>query len=344
MLFQKILKNSINNNDFFKIRKNQTRIDDNVRYIPNFPKTMKTCNNISSSIENSDYNDTFLSNNIIAQNYIGKYKDLILNKSDIVEQNYQNFSKYKNLKNYTEKIPLRNDKRFIFKKEGNRLYKSESNNNIIRNSFYLSQKIDKKEIPNYKVHYTNTNRYFDKKRTDITDNSILEKYNNKQGFVDYQNKIIEFQNENRKISEDKRNIKEMNLFNSRLNELNKINRENNFFKNLETQKLIGKKNSKLRYKFLLDEQMKHNLNDKLMNESLTYNDLIQNEVNIQPKSCTVDANIMHKNKIVEINPYKQRNYFLGKSQLKNNIILNPQKFYKLNKYFFPRNDINELNY
>ena len=91
------------------------------------------------------------------------------------------------------------------KKEGNRLYKSESNDNVIRNYFYLSQKIDNKEIPNYQAHYTNNNRYFDKKRTDITDNSILEKYNNKQGFVDYQNKIIEFQNENRKISEDKKN-------------------------------------------------------------------------------------------------------------------------------------------
>ena len=68
--------------------------------------------------------------------------------------------------------------------------------------------------------------------------------------------------------------------------------------------------------------MKHNLNDKLMNESLTYNDLIQNEVNMQPKFGSIDTNIMHKNKLVEINPYKQRNYFLGKSQLKHNIITN----------------------
>ena len=53
-----------------------------------------------------------------------------------------------------------------------------------------------------------------------------------------------------------------------------------------------------------------------MNENLTYNDLIQNEVNMQPKLSSVDANIMHKNKLVKINPYKQKNCFLGKSQLK----------------------------
>lgn len=343
MLFQKILKNSINNNDYFSIRKNKIRKDENIRYIPYFPKSMKAhYNNLSNN--NNNYDDAFLSNNISAKNYIGKYKDIILNKSNIVEQNYKNFSKYKNLKNFTEKIPLRNDKKFIFKKEGNRLYKSESNDHIIRNYFYLSEKLDKIPTSNYKVHYTNTNRYFDKKRTDITDNSILEIYNNKQGFVDYQNKVIEFQNENKKISEEKKNIKDLNLFNSRLNELDKINRENNFFKSLETQKLIGKKNLKLRYKLLLDEQMKHNLNDKIMNENLTYNDLIQNEIKVEPNFSTIDANSIHKNKLIEINPYRQRNYFLGKSQLKHNVITNPQKLYKLNKYFFPRNDINEFNY
>ena len=98
--------------------------------------------------------------------------------------------------------------------------------------------------------------------------------------MDYYNKIVEVQNENIKTSQEKKNLKEKDLFKSHLKEINNIKFENNYFNNLATQDLIGKKNSKIRYKLLLDEQVKNNLNHKLMKESLSFRDLAGNKTNI----------------------------------------------------------------
>ena len=355
MLLQKILKNTINNNDYFKIRKSQSNKDKNIRYFLKNENNISNHNSSQYSIDNNGFKNSLLANNISAQNNIGKYNEKIIDRQNVVERNYKNFNKYKD--NYynklhpenNNKIPWRNEPKTLFKREGNRLYKSDSVGNIFKNYFYLSEQLDNNKNNNnnkIKRHKYNNyyNRFFDKRRTDITDNSIIQIKNNKQGFVDYYNKIIEVQNENIKISEEKKNLKEKKLFSSRLKEINDIKFENNYFNNLETQDLIGKQNSKLRYKLLLDEQVKNNLNDKLMNESLTYRDLVQNKINIPQKDKINDRQFLNFNKFVEINPYKQRKYYLGNSFLKKDTINNPQSLFKINKYFFPKNDIDEINY
>ena len=362
MIFQKKIKNSINNDDYFKLRQSRVKREGNIRYV--LYNVNKSKNNNQNSYNINRYpnnsNTSILSNDISAQNYIKKYKDRIINREKIVEENYKNFNKYLNHENNKlnlkklngYKIPIRNVGLNIFKKEGNRIYKSLSNDNVFQKSFYLSQNMDNnikvnKSINNpnklFKSQYNN-NKYFNKMRTDITDNSIIEINNNKEGFVDYKNKILEIQNENRKISEEKKNLKENNLYNSLLEEQNKINRENIYFNNLITQDLIGKRNFKIKYRQLLDEQVRNNLNDKLMNESLTYNDLIKNQTNMSPEKFKTEKKNFNKNSLIEINPYKHRNYYLGDSQLRHNIITNPVSLFKINKYFFQKNDVDELNY
>ena len=376
MILQKILKKVINNNDYFKLKKINTDRNASNKYLPNLTNNLTHRNLSQDNIKNNIFEIPALSNNISAYNNIAKYKEKIINRQKVVDQNYKNFNIYKN--NLFKKIHLRNNQNFDFnnnnnnfislnneqkngiKREGNRIYKSESAGNIFKNYFYLSEQLDnfnnvndinniynkfntnkfqnKKNINNY------YKRYFDKRRTDITDNSLLQIKNDKQGFVDYYNKVVEIQNENIKISEAKKNLKEINMNKSRLNELNNIYLENNYFNKLATQDFLGKKNSKLKYKLLLDEQVKHNLNDKLMNENISYNDLIKNKKNIPQKDKINDRTFLNLNKFVEINPYKQRNYHLGNSFLKRDVINNPQSLFKLNKYFFPKNDLNEINY
>ena len=356
MLFQKKLKNSINNNDFFRMRKIQDNSNTNNRYILNNSNNLKNYN-FSSYYGNNNYsNDLILSNNISAQNNIAKYKQNIIKRQNIVEHNYKNFNNYKdnfynkiNMRN-DNKIPLPNEPKTIYKREGNRLYKSESTGNIFRNYFYLSEQLDKNntnnnKIENDKAHNMNySKRFFDKRRTDVTDNSIIEINNNKNGFVDYYNKIVEVQNENIKRSEEKKNIKEKNLFKSRLKEIKKLKLENNYFNDLSAQDLIEKKNFKIKYKSLLDEQVKNNLNDKLMKENLSLSDILKNNNYLPKKNYLNDREFLNINKFVEVNPYKQRNYYLGNSFLKKDVINNPQSLFKINKYFFPKNDIGEINY
>ena len=217
MLFQKILKNAINNNDFFKIRKSKENKYTNNRYLKNNSNNLSNLNLSQFNIDNSNINISLLSNNISAQNNIGKYKEKIIDRQNIVEQNYKNFNKYKdNFYNklhsrYNNKIPPRNGPKTFFKREGNCLYKSGSTGNIFTNYFYLSEQLldNNKNNSNNKINYkiyniNNTNRFFDKRRTDITDNSIIQIKNNKQGFVDYYNKIVEVQNENIKTSQEKK--------------------------------------------------------------------------------------------------------------------------------------------
>ena len=98
MLFQKILKNAINNNDFFKIRKSKENKYTNNRYLKNNSNNLSNLNLSQFNIDNSNINISLLSNNISAQNNIGKYfilyKEKIIDRQNIVEQNYKNFNKY----------------------------------------------------------------------------------------------------------------------------------------------------------------------------------------------------------------------------------------------------------
>ena len=145
--------------------------------------------------------------------------------------------------------------------------------------------------------------------------------NNKQSYVDYKNKILEYRDINREISEQNKNFHEKRIFNNRLKEQDDINRVNNYYNSMAAQNLIDEKNKKFQYRFSLDEQIKNNLDNKLRNENISYNDVFQSK-NYLPK--------INRPKLIEINPYKHRNYFLGNSQLRHNIITNPLSMYKIN--------------
>ena len=348
MLLQKIIKRTINNCDYFKLRNSEIKKCETYRNILPFSNNnMKMQNNISFNIKKNNLgeNTNYLPNNISSNNCFGKYKDKILNRVNIVEPNHQTINKYLNIKSSSFRAPMRNHKfnniSNNFKTVGNRIYRVDSEDNIFHNKFYLSQKLnqdeneeDNNQNQNNNVNYF-PNRFYDKRKSDITDNSIIEISNNKQSYFDYYKKRIEFRDINRQISEQNKNDREKKLFASRLKEYDNINRENNYFSSIEAQDLIEKRNMKFLYKSSLDEQVKNNLSDKLKKESLSFNDLIQNTKYL-PK--------IKKPKLIEINPYKHRNYFLGNSQLKHNIITNPLSFIKINKYFFPKNDVGEINY
>ena len=362
MSFYRQIKNVINNNDYFLLKRNSQ--------IENEPENTRY--NISSIIIDNTNNDSFnnsinpnspnnssifLSNNILAENNIGKFKEKILNRENILEQNYKNLNNYQNniynnnidnLKKHYKKIPVRNYQDNMDRKGGKRIYKSVSSGDALKNNYYLSR-LDNQvnninnnnnilNNTNYFINYTN--RTLGKKKTDITDNNFIQIYTNKQNFVDYYNKNVEIQNENRKITEEKKFKKKNNIFESRLKEQNEIKMENNYFNNLATQNLIGEKKSKIFYKNILDEQVKNNINDKLMNENLTYDDILQNKNEIYKKHNNMtDRKFLNKNNFVDVNPFNRRNYFLGNSFLKNDTILNPQISFNNNKYIFPPKNI-----
>ena len=343
MLLHKIIKNTINNSDYFRLRNDKLRKSETYRNIAPFSNNGKIQNN-RYYIHKNNLEKNFEPNNNSTHNCFGKYKDRIINKFNLVQPNSQTLNKFLNIKSSTFKYPMRNDINNTFKTVGNRIYKVDSEDNIFHNKFYLSekQKYDENEnedknIQNQSNNNNNyiPNRYFDKRKTDITDNSIIEISNNKQSYVDYKNKILEYRDINREISEQNKNFHEKRIFNNRLKEQDDINRVNNYYNSMAAQNLIDEKNKKFQYRFSLDEQIKNNLDNKLRNENISYNDVFQSK-NYLPK--------INRPKLIEINPYKHRNYFLGNSQLRHNIITNPLSMYKINKYFFPRNDVDELNY
>ena len=335
MSFYRIIKNSINNNDFYRNRGNKLEEED--LYINNK--------------DNTDYdinNKNFLSNNIVAENNIGKFREKINNREEIIERNYKNLNDYQNnnryidnsydLKKQYRKIPVRNYQENKYRNSGKRIY-NKNPDNALRNNFYLSQldiSNNSNNNLNYYIDYSTT-KTLGKKKTDITDNNFIQIYTNKRNFVDYYNKKVEIQNENKKITEEKNTKKKNNMFESRLKEQKEIKMENNYFNSLATQNLLGEKKSKIIYKNFLDEQVKNNISDKLMNENLSYNDIIQNKNYSYKRDYMTERNFLNKNNFVEVNPYNRRNYSLGNSFLSNDVITNPQITFKHNKYIFPEN-------
>ena len=334
MNFYRHIKNFINDNDYFKIRMRENREKANIFDLK------------EEDLKKNDISDRiFLSRSIGAENNYGNLKEKIMNKEQIIEQNYKNLNKFQNnlykndysLKNHYKKIPYRNYPETVNKLSGKRIYKSDSSGDVLKNNFYLSQlDLSNNSILNNSNYYINyTNRSLGKKRTDVTDNNFIQIYTNKQNFVDYYNKNREVQNENKKITEEKNTMKKNNMFESRLKEQKEIKMENNYYNSLVSQNLLGEQKSKMMYKNILDEQVKNNINDKLINENLTYNDVIQNRNYLLKNNKMSERKFLNKNNFVEVNPYNRRNYFLGNSFLKNDIINNPQINFKLNKYLFP---------
>ena len=404
----KILKNTINDNDLFRYENSE--INDNKRIydldlfyqkkfsnnnnnnknnynIKNNNYRILENNNINyqneyNNIENRNYYninenkklDPIFAYDIEAENNIGKYKQKIINRSNIVEQNYKKFNEYQNNKfnrinlrysqennkeiypynnininspfksndyykkgntpnpsiNYLDNMNI-NQNNIITSKVGNRMYKSNSTGNIFQNKYYLSN------FERAKSPYNIPNKdYLGKRKTDITDNELMNvRGNNENGFYDYCNKKVEILLDNQRMVEDKINQEKINKYNSRLEEQNEIKIKNNFYNNLNTQNKLDLKNSKIQYKNLLDEQVKNNINNKLLNENLTLGDVVLNKFYLSEKSNAPNTNFLNKNRFVEINPYNRRNYFLGNSALRYNVITNPQVQYMTNRYLFP---------
>ena len=327
MSFYRRLKNVINNRDYFYNKRKE---------INEYELSQLEDNNIND-------NKKYLYNNIIGENNIRKYKENIANRENIIERNYKNLNIYQNNRYNNNHllnnkiIPLRNNQDNIYNYSDNRMYKSESTKDVLKNNFYLSQlnnKNDKLNNSNYYINYTN--RTLGKKKTDITDNNLIQIYSNKQNFVDYFNKNVEIQNENKKMTEEKNNNKKNKKYESRIKEQKEIKMENNYYNSIATQNLLGEKKSKMIYKKLLDEQIKNNINDKLMNENLSYEDIILNKNYLLKNNNMTDRKFLNKNRYVEVNPYNQRNYDLGNSSLENDVIVNPQIIFKHNKYIFPQ--------
>ena len=327
-------RNNFNNNNYITLK-------------PNFNINIDNFNsrNYASDNENKKF-DSILSNDIEAENNIGKYKEKILNRSKIVEENYKRFNEYQN--NRYNKINYKYNDSLIKKtpepkmnyldnnnnKLGGRLYKSVSTGNIFQNNFYLSDFENKNKYNNIL-----NKEYMGKKRTDITNNELINMREN-NGFYDYCQKNLEVLLNNKKMVEDKEKKEKINKYNSREQEKNEIEIKNQYFNNLNMQNKLNIKQSKIKYKNLLDEQIKNNINNKLLNENLTFRDVVQNQFYLSKKNNIPDINFLNKNRFVEINPYNHRNYSLGETTLKNNIIINPQKQYKNNKYIFPQNTEN----
>lgn len=350
MYFQRIIKNSINNNDYFYRKRKESIPDENIRYNHYIKDVNSNDNDKSDTAFFDNKNNTFnlfLSNKIVSENNIGKFKEKINNRENILEQNYKNLNEYQhntyenalNLKHNYKNIPKRNTIDASFRSSGKRIYKTGSTHNVFQNNYYLSQLNNSNNITNNILNFYN-NSSVGKKKTDITDDNIIQIINDKAGFVDYHNKMLEYQNENKRISEENKNKKKNNKFNTQSKELNQIKMENNYYNSLTTQNLLGKKNSIMRYKNLLDEQVKNNISDKLMRESVTFDDVVQNKFYLKKKGNMTERKFLNKNNFVEINPYNHRNYFLGNSFLQYDTINNPQIKYNYNKYIFPQNNVN----
>ena len=373
LFYQKKYSNTNNKNDYNIKNKNYSILENNNANFQNEENNLENRNyyNINENMKL----DPIFAYDIEAENNIGKYKQKIINRSNIVEQNYKKFNEYQNSKfnrinlRYTqdikdEKYPYnninipfksndyykkgntpnpsinyldnmnQNQNKIITSKIGNRMYKSHSSGNIFQNKYYLSNFEQSKSPFNIP-----SKDYLGKRKTDITDNELINmRGNNDNGFYDYCNKKVQFLLDNQKMVEDKINQEKRNKYNSRLEEQNEIKIKNKFYNNLNTQNKLDLKNSKIQYKNLLDEQVKNNINNKLLNENLTLGDVVLNKFYLSEKSKSnvPNTNFLNKNRFVEINPYNHRNYFLGNSSLRNNIITNPQVQYKTNRYLFPQ--------
>ena len=390
--YQKKYSNDYSNaNNIFNNNNNYQILENNVNNVNNYQMLENNANNYQIENENLDNKNYFnnnenkklneiFANDIEAENNIGKYKEKIINRSHIVEENYKKFNEYQNNKfkrvnmRYTNEnnnanknininngenfdnvnIPLNHKNIFFMKgktpnksmnyinsnkpnnnfvnnRVGNRMYKSQSTGNIFQNNFYLSNFEQGKNSNNSINH---NHEYLGKRRTDITNNELINIRENK-GFYEYCNKKMEILLDNQKMMEEKINKEKINKYNSRIKEQNEINMKNKFYNNLSTQNLLEIKNSKIKYKNLLDEQIQNNINNKLLNENLTLGDVVLNKFYLNKKSNVPNTNFINKNRFVDVNPYNHRNYFLGNSSLTNNVIINPQDQYNSNRYILP---------
>ena len=356
----RLIKNVINDNDFFKLRKSYDKHKKlpklesiepkNLILHKSYVKNINGLNNEITPINNS--NISSFPNDIESENNIGRYKEKIFFHLNNAENNYKIFDHYKNknLKrlNLANKFLEKNGKcsNGVFQNYTNLsnsikinpyLSKSLSSRNILQNRYYLAT--PDKDYLN-QPFFLFKSRYMGKKRTDITNDDLIflsDMKNN--GLIEYKKKNKEYLNDNQKMVEDKINKERVNHLYEVLREQRENIKKSHFYKNLYSKGLLNSNCCKVNYKKLLDEQVNSIVDDKLVNENLTYRDVIQNQIYLNNKNSLKDRKFLNANKFVDVNPYNQRDSYLGETSLKHNTILNPQVRYNINKYFFPQ--INE---
>ena len=339
-------RNDFNNNNYINLKSN-------INDINNLENRSYILDNDNKEL------DSILSNDIEAENNIGKYKEKILNRSKIVEHNYKRLNKYQNdiynkinykINNDKYNSFIRKDKEdgLIIKTPSQKLYYLNNNDNS-RLDYKLNNSASSKnnfQVKYYLSDFSNGKRYnnicnkeyMGKKKTDITNNELINMTeNNENGFYDYYKKKLEVLLNNKKLFEDKEMQNKFNKYNSIKKEKNEMEVKNKYFNNLKLQNKLNIKISQLEYKNLLDEQNENNINNKLLNENLTFGDIVENQLYLSKKNNISNRNFLNKNQFVEVNPYNHRNYSIGDTSLKHNPIINPIIQYKFNKYIFPQN-------
>ena len=179
------------------------------------------------------------------------------------------------------------------------------------------------------------NKFNGKKRSDITNYEILEKNTpgTNKDYIDYIYKNKEVDLFNKRLLENKNNMKISEREKIILNERNLMKQKNDYFKRAMIRDSLYNKKKIKYYKSQLDDQMEHFLENKLMNENLEYSQFLKNKDYNRLK--TPIMKYLNQNDYFDVNPYNNKSINLGKSNLKYNTILNPKLQIKTNKYIFP---------
>ena len=228
-----------------------------------------------------------------------------------------------NLNNFDKEEKSNNEKNLIL-----------SQNDIYKNNNYRNMNILDKFTLFPKYHYI-YNKFNGRKRTDITNNEIWDKYQpgNNQDYIDYIYKNKEVDLFNKRFLENKNNIKILEKNQIIDKERNLMKEKNEYFKRVMIKDALYNKKKIKYYKNELDNQMEHFLENKLLNENMEYNQFLKNKDYNRLK--TPIMKYLNQNDFFDVNPYSHRSLNLGKSNLKYDTLLNPKIQFKTNKYIFP---------
>ena len=242
------------------------------------------------------------------------YHDRIYKLSDKADRNKKLFM------DYSERA--RNDKYYNYLSKRYVFNNKESNPTLAENKdILISQKVNQNLVNKDNIYNNrnNLNFYLNNYRAY---KDVFKQYDN-------YNKILADQNlRNKDYMNQQRTLEEL----KRIEEREKIY-------NYEKQEKSFENEKKREYREYLDRQIKEQFPIKLWKENYNEKNFVNNTPFFKDRSLYSSAphfSIINKSDFVEVNPYNAKNYDLGKSNLKYNLILNPMFNYNYNKYLFPR--------
>ena len=242
------------------------------------------------------------------------YHDRIYKLSDKADRNKKLFM------DYSERA--KNDKYYNYLSKRYVFNNKESNPTLAENKdLLISQKVNQNLVNKDNIYNNrnNLNFYLNNYRAY---KDVFKQYDN-------YNKILADQNlRNKDYMNQQRTLEEL----KRIEEREKIY-------NYEKQEKSFENEKKREYREYLDRQIKEQFPIKLWKENYNEKNFVNNTPFFKDRSLYSSAphfSIINKSDFVEVNPYNAKNYDLGKSNLKYNLILNPMFNYNYNKYLFPR--------